>query len=320
MSTNYSHIEPFDCVGDETVCPVEASIYGYAPDLPSTIFFLVLFAACGIVNVYFGIRYKTWTYMIALAFGCFTMALGYIGRILMSKNPFDLIGFQIQICCLTLAPAFNSAAIYLILKHLVRTFGRDFSRLRPKYYTWIFISADIGALVLQGAGGGIASTADDDHDMMEVGDGLMLAGVSWQVATLVTFAAAALDFAARRYRGLATSPLSLTAQTTKQDPKFKIFMAAYLLAFVTILIRCIYRIAEMASGWRSSLMKNQTLFIVLESVMLSIATLCQTIFHPGFCFPAIAATSMKLGKDLDSSDETLAASGVVSPEPKPAEA
>lgn len=314
-----SQVSPLGCVGDETVCPVKDSIYGYKPDAPSTYFFLVLFVLCGIANVVFGIRYKTWSYMVALGFGCFTMALGYVGRILLSKNPFDVVGFQIQICCLTLAPAFNSAAIYLILKHLVRQFGREYSRIRPKFYTWIFISADFGALVLQGAGGGIASTADGNSSMMKVGDGLMLAGVSWQVATLVLFATAALDFAIRRYRALPIAPLSAAAQSTKQDPKFKAFMVAYLLAFLTILIRCVYRIVEMQSGWGSDLMQNQILFIILESVMLSIATFCQTIFHPGSCFPVISATSIKMSKEFDSSEETLAEPGNVVQESKPAE-
>lgn len=317
MSVDYSQISPLGCVGDESVCPTEASIYGYKPDVPSTAFFLALFALCGFVNIYFGVRYKTWTYMVALGLGCFTMALGYIGRILLSRNPFDVIGFQIQICCLTLAPAFNSAAIYLILKHLVRVFGREFSRLRPKYYTWIFISADLGALILQGAGGGIASTADDDQHMMNIGDGLMLAGVSWQVATLVIFAIAGADFTIRRYRALASAPLSGSAKATFEDTKFRLFMGAYLLAYVTILARCVYRIVEMQSGWRSSIMTNQILFIILESVMLTIATVCQTAFHPGFCFPAVSATSIKLSKQTDSSEETLAASDLESQEPKP---
>lgn len=319
MSTNYSDVNPLGCVGNATVCPVEASIYGYRPSMPVNSFFLALFALCGIANIYLGIRYKTWAYLAALGLACFTMTLGYAGRILMSINPFNVVGFQIQICCLTLAPAFNSAAIYLILKHLVRQFGREYSRIRPKFYTWIFVTADLGALVLQGAGGGIASTADGDNSMMKVGDGLMLAGVSWQVATLVLFCLAGLDFAIRRYRALSNAPLSAKAEATKQDPKFGAFMAAYLIAFVTLLTRCVYRIVEMQSGWGSSVMRNQILFIILEGVMLSIATLCQTVFHPGFCFPAVAATSIKINKELDSSEETLAASDIDLQEPKPVE-
>lgn len=64
----------------------------------------------------------------------------------MHDNPFDIVGFQVQICCLTFSPALNSAALYLTLKHLVLQFGREWSRIRPKWYTWAFISADIAAL------------------------------------------------------------------------------------------------------------------------------------------------------------------------------
>jgi hypothetical protein len=72
-----------------------------------------------------------------------------IGRLLLHQNPFSRIGFQIQICCLILGPAFNSAAIYLVLKHIVLCFGPEFSRIKPKWYTWIFISCDLLSLVLQ---------------------------------------------------------------------------------------------------------------------------------------------------------------------------
>lgn len=40
---------------------------------------------------------------------------GYGGRIMMHPNAYDLNGFLLQICCISLAPAFFSAAIYFCL-------------------------------------------------------------------------------------------------------------------------------------------------------------------------------------------------------------
>ena len=41
----------------------------------------------------------------------------------------------------------------------------------------------------------------------------------------------------------------------------------------------------MAKGWGNPIMQDQTDFIVLDGVMITIATLCLTAFHPGLVFP-----------------------------------
>lgn len=146
MAVNPYHVNPLDCDSVSEACPVKASIYGYYPILASNAFFAALFGTCFIINFILGWRYRSWSYMLAMCLACLSSCIGYIGRCLMHNNPFDTIGFQIQICCLTFSPALNSAALYLILKHLVLQFGREWSRIRPKWYTWAFISADIAAL------------------------------------------------------------------------------------------------------------------------------------------------------------------------------
>ena len=196
-------------------------------------------------NAYLGWRYRTWTYQIAMCLAAFSSCLGYVGRCLLHYNPYNYVGFEIQICCLTLAPAFNSAAIYLILKHLVIQLGRKSSRIRPKYYTWGFIVADFMALSLQGAGGGIAATAGNNDAFRNTGDHLMVTGISWQVLTLIVFAFATGDYTKRRFSS--SEPFSPTAQALLHNTKFRIFIAAQLVVFTCIFIRCVYRIAEMAS-------------------------------------------------------------------------
>lgn len=99
--------------------------------------------------------------------------LGYVGRIMLYNNPFDSAGFQIQICCLIISPAFVSAGIYLTLKHAVISFGESWSRFRPAMYTYIFIAGDLVSLVLQGVGGGIAATTDPG-ELQDIGTDLMV--------------------------------------------------------------------------------------------------------------------------------------------------
>lgn len=246
-------------------CTFEVSIYGFQPSLAANAFFLTFFAIAGVTNVVFGIRYRTWSYMVALVLGCLAAAVGYVGRLIMRDNPFADAGFITQICCLIISPAFNSAAIYLTLKHIILCFGEEFSIIKAKWYTYIFIFADILSLLMQGIGGGVASTADD-QDQQELGDDLIMAGVSWQVVALFFFAAMAAWYALRRRRALREHPLSTEAAGRLRDTKFRLFVFGVATAWLAIFIRCIYRIIEMAGGWGNSIMRNEALFIVFEGV------------------------------------------------------
>ena len=65
-----------NCTDISIYCPVEFTIYGYYPSLGANAFFLAIFALCLAVQFVLGIRYKTWTYFIALVLGSFAEALG----------------------------------------------------------------------------------------------------------------------------------------------------------------------------------------------------------------------------------------------------
>ena len=118
--------------------------------------------------------------MIGVGLGCAAECGGYVGRIMMHNNPYDELGFQLQIVLLIFAPAFLAAGIYLILKHVVLQFGKEWSRIRPAWYTYIFITCDVISLLLQSAGGALAATSDDVKTI-DLGTDIMIAGIVWQV-------------------------------------------------------------------------------------------------------------------------------------------
>ena len=253
-----------DCTKISPECTVDDSVYGYFPSLAGNAFFAAIFGIFMIINLVFGIRYRSWTFLVAMGLGCMGESLGYAGRVLLNDNPFSEVGFNIQICCLTIAPAFITAGIYLTLKHIVICFGEQHSYLKPKYYTWIFISCDIVSLILQGAGGGIAATSIDKPATQLIGNNLMMAGISFQVVTLFVFGVLAAVYWFRLARS--ATPLSPSAETVKRSLGFKLFAGGFMFAYLTIFIRCVYRIAEMAGGWGNPIMQSEIDFIVLDSV------------------------------------------------------
>ncbi len=201
---------------------------------------------------------------------------------MLHTNPWDSTGFDIQICCIIIAPAFLAAGIYLTLKHIVLEIGNDFSRIRAKYYTWIFILCDLFSLILQGSGGGIAATAKGGSTMQKTGNNLMMAGIVWQVFTLIVFGILVADYFIRaRANRTRFEPAAIKLLNNQ---RFKLFVAGLCLAYLTIFIRCVFRIGEMAKGWANPIMQSEPDFIALDSVMIMIATICLTAFHPGWMF------------------------------------
>ena len=174
---------------------------------------------------------------------------------------------------------------------------------------------DLLSLILQGAGGGTAASADDGSSAQDVGNDLMIAGIVWQVITLLVFGGLCADYARRILKH--KSELSNTAVQLLHTTRFKLFVSSIFLAYLTIFIRCVFRIAEMADGWQNPIMQDETDFIVLEGVMIVIATLCLTIFHPGVVFPEMQTHKVQgvsgatiQEKDIHSSPEDGSPIGV----------
>ncbi|EXJ68924.1 uncharacterized protein A1O5_07856 [Cladophialophora psammophila CBS 110553] len=295
MSSNQTtHHARHYCTEITPDCPLELTTYGYYPNLSVNSFFIALFGLCMLLQLALGTWKRTWTYLIAVAIGSFGEAVGYVGRVIMHHNPWSGAGFKTQICCLVLAPSFLAAGIYVTLKHLVIYCGAENSRLKPRLYPWIFIGCDFGSIVLQAIGGGVAASAGD-HDvnpkLLDVGDGLIVAGIAFQVATMGVCGLLMIDYYMRFQRAKkAKSPATMESEYEKHlsaanvSRNFRIFCFAIGLAFTTIFIRCIYRLPEMAGGWGGRMMRIETEFLILDGMMVAIACVLLTVCHPGFLF------------------------------------
>ena len=254
------------CTQVSAACPVEATTYGYYPNLGGNAFLAAAFGLIFFLQVGLGIRYRTWTWAAAVCLGVALETMGYASRVVLNSNPWNTIASQIQIVVLILAPSFLSGGIDLTLKHIVIVFGRESSRIPPALYTWLFIGLDVCSIILQAAGGilAVANTDNPDPAVIDLGNNLILSGIILQVVQLVLFAIVSAEYLYRLRRNRKVHSLSPEANAYLADWKFRGFAASIVIAFVTILIRCIYRIPEMASGWGSELQRDEPTFMVLD--------------------------------------------------------
>lgn len=284
----------------------------YDPNLAANVIMAAIFALVLLVQIGFGIRYKTWGFMVGMIGGNTLEVIGYIGRIQLSKNPFSSNAFLMYLVCLTIAPAFLSASIYLCLSRIVVAYGEGLSRFKPGTYTIMFICFDFIALLLQAAGGAIASIADSGSSMQDAGIDLMIAGVSWQVASLAGFIAMCLDFFLR-VRKATPEQLNPLFSNTRRSVQFRGFLCAVGIATLFIFIRSVYRTAELSQGFKGSLANDEVTFMILEATMIALAVIALTVMHPGIAFRGQFAdagwtikrksTGMKLEKLDDENTE-----------------
>ena len=74
-------------------CPLSLANFTYIPTLGGNLTYLTIFAVLIIPNLYLGIRYKTWGYMIGMVCGLALEVVGYAGRVQLHFNPFPFDPF-----------------------------------------------------------------------------------------------------------------------------------------------------------------------------------------------------------------------------------
>lgn len=237
------------CTSVTELCPVEATTYGYTPNLAANVLFVAIWAALAISQTGLAIYYKTWSYSFVLAAGSIMEGIGYIGRVLMNGNPWSSAGFRTQVICLIMAPSFLAAGVYLTVKHIVLYYGPEQSRIKPKFYTWIFIGCDVASICIQAIGGGLAASADGGNKaLLDAGNGIILAGIGFQIVTMIICGLLVVDFGLRVRKNRTAVLANPSSDNDNEKPipessgtRGRIFMGAIVFAYFTILIRCIYR-------------------------------------------------------------------------------
>jgi hypothetical protein len=88
LPTNQTLLENPELCTLET-CPLSMASVEYRPVLWGNILFMAIFGAGALIHLGLGIRYKTWTFMVAMVLGLIGEVVGYVGRVNLYDNPFN---------------------------------------------------------------------------------------------------------------------------------------------------------------------------------------------------------------------------------------
>lgn len=170
---------------------------------------------------------------------------------------------------------------------------------------YIVSAGDFVSLIVQAVGGAMAATADTP-DTLDTGTDIMIAGVSVQVAITLPFLLLFADFHLRHYlRYLCEKKNRDVYEVSKKDSteskwtkKLMLVSLACAISTLFILVRCIYRVAEMAQGWNGYLATHEVYFAALDGIPISIALAVSHSHCPPFIFPTVVDRSLRSCRSL----------------------
>lgn len=265
----------------------EAYYSGNYPSFGGNIALVVVFSIFLTFHVISGVFYHQWWFLFCWTCGLALEILGYAGRIWSSQNIMSFDAFVMQLVCLTLGPCFLMAGIYYVIAQLTLIYGQKFSVLRPMQYSFLFIIGDLISIILQAAGGGVAAGSLSQYESTEDGSHIMVAGLAFQVFTIAAFQIFWYIFFFRVYRSYKKHGDSEFNPhfTHIRERKFLVpFIFGISFAVVLIFVRSIYRLIELAEGWSSNLATKEIYFMILEALMVSLASCVLTFLTPGLAY------------------------------------
>ncbi|GME77143.1 unnamed protein product [Ambrosiozyma monospora] len=259
---------------------IKNNYFGYIPNKGANIFFLAVWALLTLGQVILAIPTREIFFGVSMTIGCALELVGYIGRVLGHDDPYVLKNYMMNSIGTVISPVFFMAGIYNCFGSIIEIFGRQYSPLKPINYRRIFICFDVVSFLVQSSGGGIAASSNQSSAKM--GFNIMLGGLILQVITMTVF----MVMVAHYFYKVHVNRNNLEPKFVgiRNTGFFKAVMWSMCAAILLIYIRSIYRVAEMADGWGSSIMYNETLFLVLDGAMCVIAIVLLTVFYPGFSF------------------------------------
>ncbi|TGO82808.1 hypothetical protein BPOR_0754g00030 [Botrytis porri] len=265
-------------------CPLEYGMVHYQPTLFGNVFYLGIFAALLIIHIIQLCRWKAWSFSCCMFTGLVLEIIGYLGRVQMHYDPFASDPFLIYLICVTIAPVFFTASIYMTYSRVIVHYGPHLSRFSPKVISIIFMAADWIALILQAAGGAIADTAATGAGMNS-GTNILVAGLSFQLFGLILYMIVVVEYSFKvrgeRTRRQAANWAAGESKIGGSESQMRYLCYGLTVATVLILIRSIFRVAELAKGFQSKLANEEMPFMILEGAVMIMATTIMTIFHPG---------------------------------------
>ncbi|KAJ3536787.1 hypothetical protein NMY22_g5879 [Coprinellus aureogranulatus] len=256
----------------EGIDPKLYSPYNYIPSQSAGIAMIAVFGLSTLLHTGVALWHRMWWILPTIVLCGVLEVLGWAGRLWSYYEPWNGSPFEMQICATILAPTPLLAAIFVLFGEIIRRLGSGYSRLSAKYYTIVFCTCDVIALVVQGVGGGLAATASENGRDPNVGGNIMLGGIAFQLAVIVIFSLCMVEYFVRYSldRPVRDIKPGTDWESERGEYTTKLKFMVFAIAFTTLVlfIRAVYRTIELTDGWGGVIISTERYFIVLDAIMI----------------------------------------------------
>ncbi|CAI6340988.1 unnamed protein product [Periconia digitata] len=249
-------------------------MFRYVPSLAGAIIAIIVFVIMTCLQVWQWTRTRNHL-VIYVIIGTLSEIGGYGARIGSHFDNASWAPFIIQGTMLLVGPLFYAATIYMMLgRTIILAQGEDVSLIKPKWYTRVFVGADISTLVIQGLGASIMGTKK--LELAIAGEKIVIAGLALQTATFVFFLVASVDFHIRMNR---KASFASNGSTGNPADSIRMLWILYVISSL-ILVRCIFRLIEYSTGNAGYLISNEWTLYVFDAVPMFIVLVLLLVLQP----------------------------------------
>ncbi|PYH78744.1 RTA1 like protein [Aspergillus uvarum CBS 121591] len=245
----------------------------YNPSLAAAVIFIICFLFTSIWHTYQLFRTRTWFFIPFLVGGYFEF-IGYCARAVSAEqSPNWTMGpFLVNSLMPLVAPALFAASIYMELGRLVVVLhAEQYSLIRPKWMTKIFVLGDVLSFLLQSGGAGMM--AGKTQSSFKTGSNIIVVGLVVQIVFFGFFIVTTGFFHLRMTKQPTTYSLS-------SGINWKKLVWTLYAASVLILVRSVYRLVEYIEGFGGYLLSHEAYLYVFDALLMFAVMLIFHFVHP----------------------------------------
>ncbi|OJA10052.1 hypothetical protein AZE42_07686 [Rhizopogon vesiculosus] len=195
---------------------------------------------------------------------CTVMSIGFFMRIPLVTHPDSLPIFMVEQFFIILSPAAFLAFNYMLYGHfIVNCVDRHHSWIKPENVAKYFVISDITTFIIQGVGGGLEAST-----YVKLGMDILLAGLVIQTLSFAFF----ILLVVHAWRSILRDYV-----LPRQEP-WEPILWILMFSSTVYMIRCIYRVAELAEGTGGYLVTHEVYFYLFDTLPLLIG-ICVYIFY-----------------------------------------
>ncbi|UNI15679.1 hypothetical protein JDV02_002190 [Purpureocillium takamizusanense] len=262
-------------------CPVDGGYLSYSPSIAGNAILLALFCLLVPITLYMGYLFRTPYFSAVLATGLAFDVVGFAGRVLLHGDRASQTYFTLSLLGTVLGPTLMTAAVFIILPHVLVVYGTHLSPCSPAIAEAGLCGLTCVALVIELVG--VLFVAYGFKDVPRPQSVSIVAG-GLAVQSIALFAASVLYFWFTMKLNSSRRVPDESYVCVYLSNRFCRFLRGLEVSTALLLACSVYRVIEMAGGIEGDLFQSERAFMVVNGAAPLVVCILLAVFHPGIAY------------------------------------